>query len=85
MGVVYFLLIYFFPVYALPITAVVWVVFAQAHFGSTWFIYFDKKNREYYRQHPIIYYVMPFVVAALVLALRMPRIWAMIRLTSAGV
>src|SRR3989338_3116003 len=69
MGVVYFLLIYFFPAFALPITAVVWVVFAQAHFGSTWFIYFDKKNRQYYREHPIRYYVMPLVVAVAVLYL----------------
>lgn len=69
MGGVYFLLIYFFPAYALIITAVVWVVFAQAHFGSTWFIYFDKKNREYYRQHPFTYYVMPLAVAAAVLSI----------------
>lgn len=82
LGVAYFLLIYFLPAYALITTAIVWVVFAQAHFGSTWFVYFDKKNREYYRQHPFIYYVMPPIIIAFVLLLGYLNLTALVVLIS---
>lgn len=69
LGIVYFFTLLFIPQYALLITAIVWVLFAQTHFGSTWFIYLDKKNREYFRQHPWIYYGFPLAIFAAVLTL----------------
>ena len=62
LGLLYFLSLMLAPTHALLITAIVWVVFAQTHFGSTWFIFFDKRNREYYSKHPLIYYVGPVLI-----------------------
>jgi hypothetical protein len=67
LGLVYFLLILFLPAYVFIITAIVWVVFAQTHFGSTWFLYLDKKNREYFNKNKFVYYIMPLIILASVL------------------
>ncbi len=69
LGLLYFVSLMLAPGHALLITAFVWVVFAQTHFGSTWFIFFDKKNLAYYCQHPFIYFVMPVIIFIAVLAL----------------
>ena len=62
LGVLYFLSLTIAPAHAFLITAIVWVVFAQTHFGSPWFIYFDRKNREHYAKHALVYYVMPVAI-----------------------
>ncbi len=69
LGVAYFFLLLFIPQHALLITAIVWVLFAQTHFGSTWFIYFDKKNRDYFRQHALTYYGLPVLIFVVVMVL----------------
>lgn len=69
LGLLYFASLVLAPGHALAITAFVWIIFAQTHFGSTWFIFLDKKNLAYYCQHPFIYFVMPVVIFAAVLAL----------------
>lgn len=69
LGIMYFVLLLFLAEHAFLITAIVWVLFAQAHFGSTWFIYFDKKNRDYFRAHPWTYYIFPLLIFAAVLSI----------------
>lgn len=69
LGLLYFLSLNLAPSHALLITAIVWVLFAQTHFGSTWFIFFDKKNRAHYRKHAFTYYVMPVIIMLAVLAI----------------
>lgn len=58
------------------------MVFAQAHFGSTWFIYLDKKNREYFRQHYLIYYIFPLALFFGVIALGLYNLILLVILTS---
>jgi hypothetical protein len=69
LGLMYFVLLIFLPEQAFLITAIVWVLFAQTHFGSTWFIYADKRNRDYFRAHPLVYYILPLLIFAAVLGL----------------
>lgn len=68
-GLLYFLSLVLAPGHAFLMTVIVWIVFEQTHFGSTWFIYFDRKNRAYYAEHPFIYYVFPLLIFAAVLVL----------------
>jgi hypothetical protein len=82
LGILYFLSLNLAPQHALLITAIVWVVFAQTHFGSTWFIYFDKRNREYYAQHPLIYYVLPVLVFCACVAIGYVNATLLVILTS---
>lgn len=67
LGLAYFGLVTQFPAFAFPLTVIVWILFAQTHFGSTWFMYADKKNRAYYKEHPFIYYVFPALIFLLAL------------------
>ncbi len=69
LGLLYFLSLNLAPTHALLITAIVWVAFAQTHFGSTWFIFFDKKNREHYAKHPVVYFLGPLAIFAAVMVL----------------
>ncbi len=69
LGLFYFWLVAQIPAYALPITILVWMIFAQGHFGSTWFIYFDKKNQAHYSTKYITYYIIPAFIFAVVLAI----------------
>lgn len=64
LGLAYFALVYSLPQYATLLTIVVWMLFAQTHFGSTWFIYFDKINRAHYYKNPGIYYITPLALFA---------------------
>lgn len=69
LGAAYFFLLLLIPRHALLITAVVWVLFAQTHFGSTWFVYLDKKNRAYFKERAWKYYGIPAFIFAAVLAI----------------
>lgn len=61
-GLLYFLAIVQFPTHALAITILLWMVFAQGHFASTWFIYLDAKNKEHFKDRYHIYYVLPALI-----------------------
>ncbi len=65
-GLVYFAAAVNFPEFSLILTLLIWMVFAQGHFGSTWFIYADKKNRAYFSEHALVYFVIPALIFALV-------------------
>ena len=65
-----------FPQSVFFLTVFLWLAFAQSHFGSTWAVYFDRVNRDYYRQHKFTFYVMPVLLftGALVLGYYQPAI-----------
>jgi hypothetical protein len=49
----------FLPKLAFTISALIWVVLAQSHFGATLLFYLDRKSLTYYRSSPFTYFVLP--------------------------
>lgn len=58
----YIALLYAFPSYEAAIFLISYMVLTETHFASTWTVYLDPKNREYYGKFPWIYYYIPLAI-----------------------
>ena len=60
----YFLLIRLFPAHDLAIFLISYCLLAETHFCSTWTVYLDPKNRDYFNLRPWIFYYVPLLIVA---------------------
>jgi hypothetical protein len=66
---VYWLAISILPAYDMTIYLVSYIVLAETHFASTWMIFLDPQNREYYSASKWVYYYVPALIIAGCMAL----------------
>jgi len=63
-SLIYIALIHIFPARQALIFILSYVVLAETHFGSTWTLYLDAKNRAEYAQRKAVYYWVPLAIMA---------------------